>query len=111
MLDASATSWVSRGGDRTRQFAVDVRETWSEADWYQPEHWQVSLDLLFPDAPALADLDRLDVQDTGFDFSRTGPERERAVGEAERELRHHPALQALWSSTPVRIAVTLDRAD
>ncbi|MFF0102971.1 hypothetical protein ACFYO8_26955 [Micromonospora sp. NPDC005257] len=95
----------------TRQFAVDVRENWSETDWYQPEHWQVSLDLVFPDAPALADLDRLNVQDTGFDFSRPGPERDRAIGEAEWELRHYPTLRALWSSTPVRSTVTLDRAD
>ncbi|MEV1319973.1 hypothetical protein AB0J14_28285 [Micromonospora arborensis] len=70
----------------TRQLAVDVRETWTETDWYQPEIWQVSLDLVVPDASALADLDQLDIQDTGFDFSPPGPERDRAIGEADVHL-------------------------
>jgi hypothetical protein len=95
----------------TRQFAVDVRATWTETDWYRPELWQVSLDLLFPDAPVLADLDQLNVQDTGFDFSPPGPERDRAVREAEWEIRQHPTLQVLWASTPQRSTVTLDTAD
>ncbi|WP_433652065.1 hypothetical protein ACQP2C_06215 [Micromonospora zamorensis] len=95
----------------TRQFAVDVRGTWTETDWYQPEIWQVSLELVFPDAPALADLDRLNVQDTGFDFSPPGPERDHATGEAESQAQHHPILQALWASIPVHSAVMLDRAD
>jgi hypothetical protein len=95
----------------TRQFAVDVRASWTETEWYQPEYWQVGLDLVFADAPALADLDRLNVQDTGFDFSPPGPERDQAIAEAEWELRHYPTLQALWSSTPLRSIVTLDQAD
>ncbi|MEV1319968.1 hypothetical protein AB0J14_28255 [Micromonospora arborensis] len=95
----------------TRQFAVDVRGTWTETDWYQPEIWQVSLDLIFPDAPALADLDKLDVQDTGLDFSPPGPGRDHAIGEAESEVQRYPTLQALWASTPAHSAVTLDRAD
>ncbi len=33
----------------TRQFAVDVRATWPEPDWYQPEYWQVNLELAFDD--------------------------------------------------------------
>ncbi len=95
----------------TRQFAVDVRGRWKETDWYQPEIWQVSLDLVFADAPALADLGRLNVQDSGFDFSPLGPERDHAIGEAESEVQHHPMLRALWARTPVHSAVMLDRAD
>ncbi|MGI5522459.1 hypothetical protein ACQEUX_16090 [Micromonospora sp. CA-259024] len=95
----------------TRQFAVDVRETWTETDWYQPEYWQVSLDLVFPDAPALADLDRLNVRNTGFDFNPPGPQRDHAIGEAEWEVQHCPTVQALWASIPLRSAVTLGRAD
>lgn len=95
----------------TRQFAVDVRAVWTEADWYQPELWQVSLDLVFPDTPALADLDRLNVRDTGFDFSPPGPERDQAIADAEWELRQYPALRALWASTPSRSTISLDRAD
>jgi hypothetical protein len=32
--------------------AVDVRVTWAESDWYQPEYWQVNLELVFDDAHA-----------------------------------------------------------
>jgi hypothetical protein len=95
----------------TRQFAVDVRATWTEPDWYQPEYWQVSLDLVFPESPALGDLDQLNVQDTGFDFSPLGPERDHAISEAEWEIQHYETLQALWTSTPLRSTVALDQAD
>jgi hypothetical protein len=95
----------------TRQFAVDVRATWTETDWYQPEYWQVSLEMVFPDAPALADLDQLNVQDTGFDFSPPGPDRDHAIDEAEWEVNLYPTLQALWASVPLRSTVTLDRAN
>ncbi|MFG1653231.1 hypothetical protein ACGFIE_25210 [Micromonospora sp. NPDC049275] len=71
----------------------------------------MSLDLVFPDAPALADLDRLNVQDTGLEFSPPGPERNHATGEAESQVQHHRTLQALWVSTPVHSAVALDRVD
>src|SRR5690242_4914130 len=95
----------------TRQFAMDVRATWTEPNWYQPEYWQVSLDLVFPDSPALTDLDQLNVQDTGFDFSPLGPDRDHAISEAEREIQHYETLQALWTSTPLRSTVALDQAD
>jgi hypothetical protein len=95
----------------TRQFAVDARTFWTGTAWYQPEYWQLGLDLVFPDVPALADLDQLNVHNTGFDFSPIGPERDHAITEAEWELRQYPTLQALWTSTPLRSAVTLDRAD
>jgi hypothetical protein len=94
----------------SRQFAVDVRDTWTEPDWYQPEYWQVSLDLVFPDAAALADLDRLNVQNTRFDFSPAGPKRNHAIGEPGWKLQHYPTLQVLWASTPLRNAVTLELA-
>src|SRR6476661_4955882 len=41
----------------TRQMAVNVKATWTESDWYQPEYWQVTLELIFDDAPALAGID------------------------------------------------------
>jgi hypothetical protein len=95
----------------TRQFAVDVSDTWTETEWYQPEYWHVSLNLVFPDEPALADLGQLNVQSTGFDFSPQGPEQDHAIREAEWEIQHYPTLQALWASAPLRSAIDLDRAD
>ena len=95
----------------TRQMAVDVRATWTESDWYQPEYWQVNLELLFDDAPELADVDQLEVHDTGFDFSPPGPEQDRAFREVEREIQQYPPLRALWASTPVRSSLSLYQAD
>lgn len=95
----------------TRQMAVDARATWAESDWYQPEYWQVNLELIFDDTSALADVDQLEVQDSGFDFSSPGPEQDRAFREVEWEIQQYPTLQALWASTPVRSSLTLDNAD
>jgi hypothetical protein len=94
----------------TRLYAVDVHATWTEPDWYQPEYWRVDLVLIFADAPALADLDQLNVQNSGFDSSPPGPEQDNAFREVEWEIQHYPTLQALWASTPLRSNVQLDRA-
>ena len=95
----------------TRQMAVDVRATWTASGWYQPEYWQLDLELVFDDAPALADVDQLEAQDTGFDFSPPGPEQDHAFRAVEREIQQYPTLQALWASTPVRSSLNLDNAD
>jgi hypothetical protein len=71
----------------TRQYAVDVSDTWTETEWYQPEYWQVNLTMVFPDASELADVGMLNVQDTGFDFSPAGPEQDHAIREAEWEIQ------------------------
>jgi hypothetical protein len=95
----------------TRQMAVDVRATRTDSDWYQPEYWQMNLELVFDDVSALADLDQLQVQDTGFAFSPPGPEQEHALREVEGVIQQYPTLQALWASTPVRSRLYLDNAD
>jgi hypothetical protein len=95
----------------TRRFAVDVRAEWVEADWYQPEYWQVDLVMVFPDHPTLADLGELNTQDSGFYFERPGPEFDNALREALWEFGQYPTLQALWASTPLRSTVHLMRAD
>lgn len=95
----------------TRQFAVDVRDVWAgPKDWYQPEIWQVNLDMVFLDTPELADFDRLAPADTGLNFSAPGPERDRAIRAVEQRLAQHPALQAAWASSPARSCVMLDDA-
>jgi hypothetical protein len=95
----------------TRHMAVDVRASWTESDWYQPEYWQLNLELVFDDVPALADVDELEVSNTGFDFTPPGPGRNHAFREVEWEIQQYPTLQALWASTPVRSSLDLDRAD
>ncbi|MBU2665853.1 hypothetical protein KOI35_20285 [Actinoplanes bogorensis] len=95
----------------TRQFAVDVRDAWADQDWYQPEIWQVSLDMVFADTPELAQLGRPAAADTGFDFSPPGPERDHALRAVEKRLAQHPALRAAWASSPARSSLTLFAAD
>ncbi|GAA4606451.1 hypothetical protein BJY16_005838 [Actinoplanes octamycinicus] len=96
----------------TRQFAVDVRDAWTAPeDWYQPELWQVNLEMVFPDTPELAGVGRSSPADTGLDFSAPGPERNRAIRAVEQELARQPALQAAWASSPARSGVTLYAAD
>ncbi|MBW6436858.1 hypothetical protein KZ829_24240 [Actinoplanes hulinensis] len=94
----------------TRQFTVDVRDTWIDKDRYQPEIWQVNLDMVFPDTPRLADLGRPVPADTGLNFSAPGPQRDRAIRAVEQRLARHPALQVAWASSPARSCVTLDDA-
>jgi hypothetical protein len=95
----------------TRHLAVDVRATWMESDWYQPEYWQVNLELAFDDTPSLADIDQLEVAEKGLDFSAPGPEQDRAFRDVEWEIQQYPTLQALWASTPVHSTLNLESAD
>lgn len=92
----------------TRQMAVDVRATWTETDWYQPELWQLNLELIFDDGPELATLT---TSDTGFDFSPPGPERDHAIRAVELEIQQHATLRAMWASIPARSKLDLDEAD
>jgi hypothetical protein len=95
----------------TRQMAVDVRATWMEPDWYQPEVWHLELKLVFEDSPALVDLGQLGVRNTGFNFSPPGPEQDRVFGRIGRQIQQYPALQALWASTPMHSSLNLYNAD
>jgi hypothetical protein len=95
----------------TRQYAVDVREPWTEPDWYPQELWQVSLHLVFSDHPALTDLGELPATDTGFDFSPPGPQREAALRDAEQEIQRFPTLRALWASRVLRSQIQFDCTD
>ncbi|MEU4428752.1 hypothetical protein AB0F81_49770 [Actinoplanes sp. NPDC024001] len=112
MVQWGRYSWNDRlpGLSFTRQFAVDVRDAWAGKDWYQPEIWQVSLDMVFPDTPELAQFGRPGPADTGLDFSAPGPERDRAVRAVEQRLTQDPTLRAAWASRPARSSVTLDEA-
>ncbi|BEL06484.1 hypothetical protein Q0Z83_046750 [Actinoplanes sichuanensis] len=95
----------------TREFAVDVRDTWTADEaWYQPEIWQVNLDMVFPDTPELAGLGGPGQGATGLDFSAPGPDRDRAVRAVEQRLAQHPALRTAWASNPTRSSVALDDA-
>lgn len=94
-----------------RYLAVDVSADWTETEWYQPEYWQVGLDMVFAESPDLADLDTLNTQDSGIYYERPGPKMDEALREALWEIEQQPTLQVLWASTPLRSTVDLDPSD
>ncbi|MET7963173.1 hypothetical protein [Micromonospora zamorensis] len=94
----------------SRHLVVDVSADWTETEWYQPEYWRLSLDMVFPDQPTLADLDQLNAQDSGVYYERPGPGMNNALREVLWEVEQYPTLQALWASMPLRSAVDLERS-
>ncbi|WP_217239368.1 hypothetical protein [Streptomyces sp. AC555_RSS877] len=92
-----------------RQLAVTEVDEHDDPHW-QPEYWQVELQLIFGEDPAWADLDSLGHQDTGFDFDEIGPPRTAALGRIRRFVESYPQLAALWRAKPIRSELTLERA-
>lgn len=92
-----------------RQLAVtEVGE--HDDPYWQPEYWQVELQLIFEEDPAWADLDSLGQQDTGFDFDEVGAPRTAALGRIRGVLESYPQLAAMWRAEPIRSDLTLERA-
>ncbi|MDG4788896.1 hypothetical protein O7626_23710 [Micromonospora sp. WMMD1102] len=74
-------------------------------DWYQPERWRLSLDMVFPDLPAFADVGELNTQSSGIYCERPDSAVDDVVREVLWEIEQYPALQALWTSTPLRSVI------
>ncbi|MFI8184043.1 hypothetical protein ACIF70_26485 [Actinacidiphila glaucinigra] len=87
-----------------------VRDTGGDAAHRQPEYWKVELQLCFAEDPAWAELHDLGLPDTGFDHHAIGAPRTAALAETLRLIQSCPQLAAMWRATPVRSAVTLERA-
>ncbi|GAA1658115.1 hypothetical protein ACFQY4_17340 [Catellatospora bangladeshensis] len=67
--------------------------------------------MVFADQPALADIDKMNTQDSGICYERLGPALDEALREALWEVEQQPTLQVLWAGTPLRSAVELERSD
>ena len=78
--------------------------TWTVPDWYQPERWRLSLNM-FPDRPAFADVGELNTQGSGIYYERLGAATDDVVREVLWEVERYPALQAMWTSTPLWSAI------
>ncbi|MFD5572680.1 hypothetical protein [Streptomyces cadmiisoli] len=92
-----------------RQLAVTEVGEPDERYW-QPEYWQVELQLIFREDPAWADLASLGHQDTGFDFDEVGPPRTAALERICRFLDLYPQLAAIWRAEPICSDLTIERA-
>ncbi|WP_327248445.1 hypothetical protein [Streptomyces sp. NBC_01320] len=95
----------------TRQLAVSDEGDQDDEFW-QPQHWNVELELFFADAPAWADLgDMAWTNSMGFDFDPIGPERAAALAQIATLIESLPQVSAMWRATPVGSALGLERAD
>ncbi|MEU9234491.1 hypothetical protein [Streptomyces subrutilus] len=81
-------------------------------EFWQPQRWNVELELFFADAPAWADLGDMAWTDSmGFDFDPIGPERSAALVQIAAFIESLPQVSAMWGSIPVGGALGLERAD
>ena len=115
--DGFAVSWGRYGWNDDlpslsfeRHLAVDVSADWTETEWYQPEYWRVSLDMVFADSPNLTDIDELNTHDSGIYYERPGPAMDEALREAVWEVQQQPTLQALWAGVPLRSTIDLEQS-
>ncbi|MFE1874714.1 hypothetical protein ACFW9N_28175 [Streptomyces sp. NPDC059496] len=99
----------------TRQFAVHNeadQEEEEEDEFWQPQRWNVELELFFADSPAWADLDDMAWADSmGFDFDPIGPERAAALARIATFIEALPQVSAMWRAIPVGSALGLEPAD
>ncbi|MFG1736500.1 hypothetical protein ACGFLT_00575 [Micromonospora chalcea] len=91
----------------TRQLAIaDVGE--HDDPYWQPELWQLDLEMVFDDEADLIGLDQLDVQDTGFKFAPTGPLRATALVDTWSETQRHGPVRAAWVATPISSGLSFE---
>lgn len=88
-----------------RHLAVHVSAAWIVPDRYQPEPWRLSLDMVFPDQPAFADVGEMNTQDSGIYYRHLGCAVDDALREVLWEVEQYPPLCAMWTSTPLWSAV------
>jgi hypothetical protein len=93
--------------DFTRQLAVDISAGQDAFEIGRAALWQVSLQIVFPDHPA---LDQLETRDTGFYFVRTGPQMDSAQREVRQTVDLSPTLRTLWASKPLKSSVDQEQA-
>jgi hypothetical protein len=112
--DGFIVQWGRRSGSDnrliltfTRQLAVaDVGD---HADpYWQPELWQLDLEMAFDDEAELIGLDSLDVHDTGFTFAPTGPLRAAALADTWAETQRHVPVRTAWIATPVTSGLSFE---
>ncbi|MEW2118459.1 hypothetical protein AB0945_25380 [Streptomyces sp. NPDC005474] len=91
-----------------RQLAVSQAGERDDPHW-QPEYWQVELQLIFREDPAWADLDSPSHQGTGVDFDEIGVPRSVALERIRQFLESFPPLAAIWRAEPIRSDLTIER--
>ncbi|MFD0733104.1 hypothetical protein [Planotetraspora mira] len=68
--------------------------------YWQPELWQLDLEMAFNDEPDLLGLHRLDIRNTGFRFEPIGAPRAAELAEMRADMQRYAPLQAVLSAIP-----------
>ncbi|MEU7570496.1 hypothetical protein [Micromonospora sp. NPDC049240] len=91
----------------TRQLAIaDVGD--HDDPYWQPELWQLDLEMAFEDEADLIGLDSLDVHNTGFEFGPTGPVRAAALADARAKAQRHAPVRAAWIAAPTSSGLSFE---
>lgn len=91
----------------TRQFAVVDNGRDQNDPYFQPELWQLELNIAFNDQPALtAHLTGDDASNTDFQFDPIGPQRAAAMADARARAHQNALVRAMWSATPANSELT-----
>ena len=93
----------------TRQLAV-VETGDHDGPYWQPELWQVDLQMNVDDRSDPIDFDSLYTANTDFSFEPVGPRRAAALAVARSDLEQQPQLHRLWRMTPVSSELTFFNA-
>lgn len=91
----------------TRQLAIAEGDV-GDPDW-QPEHWQMSLELCFADGSDLVGVESLNIQDSGFTFTPVGPDRLAGMADTRALIEEHEQLRAMFPKTPISSSLTFER--
>ena len=95
----------------TRTLAVNDHEGDRDDEYWQPQYWNVEIELLFADDPAWADLEDMAWRSSEVYYAPVGPERTASLAEAADFAKSLPQIQALWNATPTSSRLIVDRAD
>ncbi|MFR9780108.1 hypothetical protein ACL02O_29130 [Micromonospora sp. MS34] len=91
----------------TRQLAIaDVGDR--DDPYWQPELWQLDLEMAFDDEADLIGLDSFDVHDTGFEFAPTGPLRAAALADTWATAQQHASVRAAWITAPASSGLSFE---
>ncbi|MFR9777205.1 hypothetical protein ACL02O_14225 [Micromonospora sp. MS34] len=91
----------------TRQLAItDIGD--HEDPYWQPELWQLDLEMTFDNEVDLFGLDRLDLHDTGFKFAPTGPLRAAALADIWATAQRRAPVRAVWIATPASSGLSFE---
>ncbi|WP_433116893.1 hypothetical protein [Micromonospora sp. CA-246542] len=91
----------------TRQLAIADIGDRDDPHW-QPELWQIDLEMVFDDEADLIGLDQIDAHDTGFRFPPVGPLRAAALTDARAQAHRYAPVRSAWIAVPASSGLSFE---